>query len=194
MPVTDAPINIVSPDADDEFDYVQQLLTMATSIHNAIKAASPSGHIVAFAGATTPAGWILCDGQAVSRTTYAALFAAIGTTYGVGNGTTTFNVPNLKGRIPVGRDTAQTEFDVLGETGGAKTHTLTTAEMPSHQHNHDQSSGGNLSYSESGVPNQYVVAFGSGRMNTGIVTGNTGGGQAHNNLQPYMVMNFAIKA
>jgi microcystin-dependent protein len=62
------------------------------------------------------------------------LFTAISTTYGAGDGTTTFNVPNLQGRIPVGKDSTQTEFDVLAETGGTKTSTLTTANMPSHQH------------------------------------------------------------
>jgi microcystin-dependent protein len=79
-----------------------------------------------FAGSTAPTGWLLCDGTAVSRTTYSDLFAITSTTYGVGDGSTTFNLPNLKGRVPVGLDTSQTEFDVLGETGGAKTHTLTS--------------------------------------------------------------------
>lgn len=99
----------------------------------------PTGSINAWSTNTAPTGWQLCDGTAVSRTTYAALFAVIGTTYGAGDGTTTFNLPNLKGRAIVGRDSAQTEFDTLGETGGAKTHTLTTAEMPAHSHtiNHD---------------------------------------------------------
>ena len=82
--------------------------------------AAPVGEVSSFAGSSAPTGWLLCDGSAVSRTTYAALFAIIGTTYGVGNGSTTFNLPNLKGRVIVGRDSAQTEFDVLGETQGAK--------------------------------------------------------------------------
>jgi microcystin-dependent protein len=99
--------------------------------------AVPSGSINMWATASAPTGWLLCDGTAVSRTTYSDLFAVIGTTYGTGNGSTTFNLPNLKGRIPVGQDSAQTEFDVLGETGGAKTHTLTSAEMPSHTHTQD---------------------------------------------------------
>jgi len=82
----------------------------------------PVGRIEAFAGSTPPAGWLLCDGTAVSRSTYAQLFALIGTTYGAGNGSSTFNLPNAKGRVLVGRDTAQTEFNSLGKTGGAKTH------------------------------------------------------------------------
>lgn len=97
-------------------------------------AALPAGAIMPYAGAAEPAGWLFCDGRAVSRTTYADLFAAIGTTYGAGDGSTTFNLPNLKGRVPVGFDSAQVEFDALGEAGGSKTHTLTAAELPSHAH------------------------------------------------------------
>lgn len=105
----------------------------------------PVGSITMFAGADAPSGHLLCDGSAVSRATYSALFAVIGTTYGAGNGSTTFNVPNLKGRVPVGQDTTQTEFDTLGERAGAKTHTLSVPEMPSHthtqnSHNHTQNS------------------------------------------------------
>lgn len=102
-----------------------------------IQLLAPTGVINAYAGSIAPSGWLLCDGAAVSRATYADLFALIGTTYGAGDGTSTFNVPNLKGRVAVGRDATQTEFDVLGETGGAKTHTLTSAEMPSHSHTAD---------------------------------------------------------
>ena len=91
-----------------------------------------TGVISQYAGSTAPDGYLLCQGQSVSTTTFATLFGVIGYTYG-GSGSN-FTIPNLQGRIPVGRDSAQTEFDVLGEAGGAKTHTLTTAEMPSHTH------------------------------------------------------------
>ena len=79
------------------------------------------GTIAAYAGSTAPT-WYNCYvmAPAVSRTTYAALFAILGTRYGIGNGSTTFNLPNLKGRVPVGMDALQSEFDTLGETGGAK--------------------------------------------------------------------------
>lgn len=93
----------------------------------------------------TPAGgveFMIPDGRAISRTDYATLFALIGTTHGAGNGTTTFNIPNEKGRTAVARDSAQTEFDTMGETGGAKTITLTASEIPSHTHaiDHDHPS------------------------------------------------------
>lgn len=97
----------------------------------------PTGSITMFAGASAPTGHLLCDGSAVSRTTYSTLFGVIGTAYGVGDNSTTFNLPNLKGKVPVGRDSADTAFDVLGETGGAKTHTLLAAEMPAHTHVQD---------------------------------------------------------
>ena len=97
---------------------------------------TPAGVITQYGGSTAPTGWLLCQGQAISRTNplYTRLFTAISTNYGIGDGSTTFNVPNLQGRIPVGKDATQTEFDVLAETGGTKTSTLTTANMPSHQH------------------------------------------------------------
>jgi microcystin-dependent protein len=89
-----------------------------------------------YAGSSAPSGYLLCDGQSldsVTNTEYAPLYGVIGTTYG-GSGASAFSVPNLKGKIPVGLDSTQTEFDALGETGGAKTHTLTSAEVPLHTH------------------------------------------------------------
>lgn len=144
------------------------------------------GVIVAYGGSVAPSGWLLLDGSAVSRTTYAALFAIIGTVFGSGDGSTTFNLPNLKGRAIVGRDSAQTEFDVVGETGGAKTHTLTTAEVPSHRHILDIKFG-------SGSGGNYGGLDRLGDSNNTRYTDYVGGGGAHNNLQPYMVLNWLIK-
>ena len=135
--------------------------------------------------ATPPAGWLLENGAAVSRTTYAALFALLGTTFGVGNGSTTFNLPNRCGRVAVGYDSTQTEFNALGKTGGEKTHTLSTTEMPSHSHT--QSLGGAIS-TVANVTGSYVV----GNANSSAVS-STGGGEAHNNLQPYVAVNYIIK-
>jgi microcystin-dependent protein len=109
--------------------------------------ATPIGGLMPYAGLTAPSGWILCYGQAISRTTYAALFAIISTTYGTGDGSTTFNLPDLRGRTIAGQDdmggssanrlTNQTgglNGDTLGDTGGSETHTLTTAQLASHTH------------------------------------------------------------
>jgi microcystin-dependent protein len=90
--------------------------------NNFLGAEVPPGTVSMFAGLAAPFGYLLCDGTAVDRTAYATLFTAISTTYGAGNGTTTFNLPNLKGRVVIGVDAAQAEFNVLGEVGGAKTH------------------------------------------------------------------------
>ena len=83
----------------------------------------PAGAILAWGSSVAPSNWLICDGAAVSRTTYASLFSVIGTQFGTGNGSTTFNLPDLRGRVAVGRDAGQTEFDSIGESGGAKTHT-----------------------------------------------------------------------
>lgn len=90
----------------------------------------PAGIVMPFAGSTAPQGYLLCDGSAVSRTDYAALFTAIGTTYGVGDGSTTFNVPDLSGRVVLG----VSQSHALGTTGGEETHTLTEQELPAHSH------------------------------------------------------------
>ncbi|WP_144722245.1 tail fiber protein [Cellulosimicrobium sp. TH-20] len=93
----------------------------------------PPGALVLFGGASAPSGWLLCDGRAVSRSTYAALYSAVGTAYGAGDGSTTFNLPDFRGRVAAGVNGSDADF-ARGKTGGAKTHTLTADEMPSHTH------------------------------------------------------------
>lgn len=171
--------------------------------HRGGYAVEPVGIVTQFAGATAPAGWLLCDGAAVSRTTYAALFAVIGTAYGVGNGSSTFNLPNLKGRVPVGRDAAQTEFDVLGETGGAKTVKLTAAQSGVPEHAHSISGRANATASGTGDGQTRGSGSADGGFRTGGVasTGAYGSAmgpmdaaQAHENMPPYLVLNHIIKA
>ena len=147
---------------------------------------TPAGVIQQYAGSSAPSGYLLCQGQAVSRVTYTNLFIVIGTTYGVGNGSTTFNVPNLLGRVPVGYDSTQAEFNALGEAGGAKTHTLATTEMPAHTHTESYHSP--TYYNCKGDGNGWQT-----RGNSSTDTGSAGGGLAHNNLQPYIVLNYIIK-
>jgi microcystin-dependent protein len=107
---------------------------------------NPVGAVTAFAGSVAPTSWLLCYGQNVSRTVYAPLFAVIGTTYGAGDGTTTFTVPDMRGRAVAGKDdmggtaasrltaTVLSAANTLGATGGTQTHTMTSAEMPVHTH------------------------------------------------------------
>lgn len=90
----------------------------------------PAGIIMPFAGTVAPENYLFCDGSAVSRTTYATLFGVIGTTFGAGDGSSTFNLPDLSGRVPIGVSQAH----ALGSTGGSETVTLTESELPAHVH------------------------------------------------------------
>ena len=101
----------------------------------------PTGTVVPFAGSTAPTGWLLCAGQAIDRILYSDLFSVISTTYGSGNGTSTFNIPDLRGRVPVALDNMNgtdagrlSAANSLGTTGGKEDHQLTTAELASHSH------------------------------------------------------------
>lgn len=149
-----------------------------------VNQSAPPGVISMYAAAAAPTGWLLCDGSAVSRAANAALFSAISTTYGVGDGSTTFNLPNLQGRVPVGKNGGT--FNPLGSTGGEETHALTVPEMPSH--NHTLGAGHSIKVQGSGSSMQPLVTDSPSDN-----SGSTGGGGAHNNLQPYQVVNFIIK-
>lgn len=147
----------------------------------------PIGAIMPFGSDTIPENWLLCNGQAVSRETYSSLFNTIGTNYGAGDGFTTFNLPDLRKRVPVGKDGNDTDFNTLGNTGGEKTHTLTIAEMPPHNHKEPIDGG-----TESG---DYLSYGGYGNQRREYIpTGLTGGGQPFNIMQPYIVQNYIIKA
>ena len=164
-----------------------------------------TGIVVPWGSASIPSGFLECNGQAVSRSTYAALFAVVSTTYGVGDGTTTFNVPDLTDRTVVNKSNTKN----LAQTGGANTvtptgnisgstgsTTLTSSQIPSHLHS---SAGGGATAGVPGCMSPTTVGM---QMNTG----NTGGGQSHDHtlsanfsgsansvLQPYLVLIYIIK-
>ena len=158
----------------------------------------PTGSVTPYAGLIEPSDWLFCYGQAVSRTTYAALFAVVSTTYGVGDGSTTFNLPDLRGRVVAGKDdmggasanrlTDQTgglDGDVLGKTGGEEAHVLSTTSMPAHTHTVTAVGSGSL-----------VVTNTSGSSAAGsssLTTSSVGSGSAHNNVQPTIILNYIIK-
>lgn len=159
----------------------------------------PIGSITAYGKETAPANWLICDGSEVNRTTYSDLFKVIGTKYGEGDGSTTFNLPNLKGRVPVGLDGNDTDFGTIGKTGGEKIHL------------HDLTSGAaqiktNLGSASGGYVAKALTPYTTNRkfllngnsstdtdsMSEGVaLTGDTGDA---NSLQPYEVNNFIIKA
>jgi len=158
----------------------------------------PTGTVSAFAGSAAPTGYLLCDGSPVNRTTYAALagvledLSAPGTyIYGDGDGSTTFNLPDLRGRVVagLGESLLGATPDTLGEDNGlianTKEHTLTEAEMPSHTHTatFQAVSGG------AGFPG----FDGSGDKYVSANTTATGGNQPHNNVQPTIILNYIIK-
>lgn len=153
----------------------------------------PVGTIAPYGGSTSqvPQNWLPCDGREVSRLEYAKLFSIIGTRFGAGDSSTTFNLPNLQGKVPVGQDVNDAAFDVLGETGGEKTHTLTVAEIPSHTHELYGALTGETK-PITNIGNDWAQTTTSFSTNTYIK--NTGGSQAHNNLQPYQVTLYIIKA
>ena len=109
---------------EDAINYIKQLERRIETLERFSGGGGSvgAGFIQPFAASTVPTGWLECDGSAVSRTTYADLFTVIGTTYGSGDGSTTFNLPDLKGKVVAGYDSTDTDFDAIGETGGAKTH------------------------------------------------------------------------
>jgi microcystin-dependent protein len=175
-----------------ELSYVDgvtsSIQTQLNALSTAITVALPAGVIAPYAGPDNviPTGYFLCDGQAISRTIYATLFGVISTNYGVGDGSTTFNVPNLKGKVPVGLDSTQVEFDARGETGGVKEVTLTEAQIPSHNHGGQVVFGIGQPAGSTGID---ATTIGNSQPTTSL----TGGGLPHNNLQPYIVVNYIIK-
>ena len=179
-------------------------MTAAKLDSAAVSVLMPTSTILPYAGIslTRQSGdWLYCDGSEYDREitpgVSTPLFAALGLTYGVGNGSTTFNIPDLRGRVIAGQDdmggssanrlTGQSggvDGDGLGNTGGSETHQLTVAQMPSHTHSQTIRADANIT----GGQNPGVD-----RGITTNQTGSTGGDQAHNNVQPTIILNYIIK-
>jgi microcystin-dependent protein len=180
-----------------EFDGTQfQLVGMPANIAVDPTTLTPTGAVMPFAGAAAPTGWLVCAGQAVNRTTYAALFAVIGTTFGAGDGSTTFTLPDLRGRAVFGVDNMGgvaanrlgsgttggiTGTASLGATGGEQKHTLTIAEIPAHTHSYNDAFTAGINQAGTGGN------FGTSQ------TGSTGGGGAHNVTPPAIALNYIVK-
>lgn len=157
------------------------------------------GEIRIFAGNFAPQNWATCAGQVIAISQNEALFALVGTTYG-GDGQQTFNLPNLQGRVPI----HQTSGYVLGQTSGAESVTLTSAQLPAHTHTlHASDSRGNVSSPAgalwatdgTGVAAPYRKPTSGGTpvaLHPATIAPNSGGGQPHENRQPYLALNYII--
>ena len=179
----------------------------------------PTGVITMYANSSVPSGgWLQCNGSDVSRTTYSDLFAICGTTFGVGDGSTTFTLPDMRSRVPVGRGDGGANLTnrTVGATGGTEDETLTTSQMPSHSHSHSLaaatasfSAPGTGIYSAVGGAGSEPVATkqnfngateiildASALDHTHGITGSinsAGSGNSHNNMPPFLGVNFIIK-
>lgn len=174
---------------------------LSDELRNQLK--TPIGAILDYAGTSAPEGWLFCSGQSLSREDYEDLFTAIGTTYGAPDANT-FRVPDCRGRVVAGKDnmggtsadrlSVILNGDTLGTVGGTERHTLTTAEMPSHQHTFSDHTGDLVLVGGPGG----VLASGLGFIvdETPIAnaTNFTGSGGAHSNLQPTIIFNKIIRA
>lgn len=154
------------------------------NIFKALDELIPAGVTLPYAGATAPSGFLLCQGQAVSRTTYARLFAAIGTLHGAGDGSTTFNVPDMRDKFPYGAGK-----NALGKIGGEEAHTLTKAELPAVIPDARQSSTGGTNTNASYIKFEYGATWTT--SNNGFFP--LGEGQPHNTIPPFVALNYIIK-
>ena len=198
-----------------------QTATSAATVGQ-VQGAMPIGAVIDYAGANAPEGWLLCYGQAVSRVTYAALFAVIGTTFGAGDGATTFNVPDCRGRVTAGRDNmGGTDAERLSFFGavakavggvlGAASHALTANQNGPHNHTGYTDEVADHVHAGSSPASGYVAAGGypilgpatttfnfttspAGRHRHFFTTGDSGSGEGHPNAQPTVIFNKIIKA
>lgn len=165
----------------------------------------PIGTIQMYAGASEPTGWHFADGEAISRSTYAACFSAMGTTFGTGNGSTTFNLPNIKGRVPIGVGQGSTAEGggtgtnrTLAATGGKEAHTLTSSEsgLPAHNHPATLLGGGGANASTgAGTPSMGATTSNGQISGTNIVVNNnsaSNASSAHTIMNPFLALNFIV--
>lgn len=151
---------------------------------------TPAGTISMYGGAASPTGWLLCSGSEVSRTTFASLFNVIGTTYGIGDNISTFNLPDFRGRMPLGAGTGTgLTTRTLGQSSGSETHVMTIDQMPSHSH----SIPNNGIYPGAGVLGAAAGAGGAATVGTSPTSNPTGSSNPFPIMNPFLVVNYIIK-
>ncbi len=154
--------------------------------------------ITMFGGNFAPRGWAFCDGQILSISQNTALFSLLGTTYG-GNGQTTFALPDLRGRTPIGpRQGAGLSNYNLGQKGGTETVTLNQTELPAHTHQVTARASTNEATDTEptnnflATGNQYTSSSNTDLNANAVQAANTGGNQPHENRQPFLAINYII--
>jgi microcystin-dependent protein len=175
---SDGTVGINTTDPNNTYALDVNGITNSTQVYQANYLLVPTGSIIQFGGSSAPSGWLLCNGQSVSRITYAALFAVIGTTYGSVDGST-FNLPNTAGRLPVGYNSGDTSYDTLGETGGSKTTTLSTNELPAHTHSGTTNSDGSHTHTINDPGHNHVYYMASDDGNSSHNPGQLPAGDAN---------------
>jgi microcystin-dependent protein len=174
----------------DVLDLAQQRAFLLISLltDTGVPMAFLPGMIMLWGAADPPSGWLLCNGNSVSKTAFPDLFAAIGYTFGGTSPSNNFNVPDLMGRVPVGVGAGSgLTSRALAAKGGEETHVLSSGEMPSHTHR------GRLG-PLTGVFAGTGFVTSDGTYTAAQVNENTGGGGAHNTMQPFTVITYIIKA
>ena len=183
-------------------DHIKDNSVTAAKLNSAaVSVLMPTASLMPYAGTSAPTGYFLCDGSAKSRTTHSALFGVIGTTYGVGDGSTTFNIPDLRGRVIAGQDSDSGGFanrlttaksgingDNLGAFGGLEDHLLTAAQSGLPEHTHGGGSSSSNTNGAAGDP-----AFTYVTQTQGVTGGAQPASSAHNNVQPTIILNYIIK-
>ena len=195
------------------------LSTFETYIENKINsiATPPTGLTCSFGGSVAPPGWLICDGSAVSRILYDELFQVIGTTFGSGDGSTTFNLPDLRQKIPIGYSSDVDGYDTLGDSIGNETHSLSVNELAKHNHSGSTGNAGGHQHLMYNKWNTYAAGDTSGNGFTSpgngwnqdgwadnytgavgdhshsVTIGNTGNGVPFSLIQPSVIMNYIIK-
>lgn len=186
-----------TPIMAEHLNTIEAGIVNATNLAEGAGGKVPIGALMPYAGLVTPAGWLLCKGQSLARSTYPDLYQTIGTLYGAEDATH-FSIPDLRTRVPVGVSDNHATFGQMGSKGGEASHFLTIQEMPSHTHllkgvgtsftgglEKTNLGGGSgwttvTNYTAAGSPNLWAAP--------------TGSGSAHNNMPPYIVLNFIIRA